>query len=165
MFGMGFMEIFLVAVVAIIALGPDKLPSAMVDIAKMFKKLKGSLDDAKSSLDEELQISQMKAEANKFKSQFEDTKKSIKIDNLGFDSKSLLDDSDVQSTVDDDSDDEQILEEKPKKKKKKRVASKTKKSKEINSEEISEDLPKEDVNQEANKFKVSFDDEKKSEDV
>ena len=39
MFGMGFMEIFLVGIVAVIALGPEKLPSAMVDIAKFFKKL------------------------------------------------------------------------------------------------------------------------------
>ena len=68
MFGMGFMEIFLVLIVAIIALGPEKLPSAAVDMVKFFKKFKSSLDDAKSTLDNELNISEMKNEAEKFKS-------------------------------------------------------------------------------------------------
>ncbi|MGK0256401.1 MAG: sec-independent protein translocase protein TatB [Arcobacteraceae bacterium] len=68
MFGMGFMEIFLVLIVAIIALGPEKLPNAAVDIVKFFKKFKSSIDDAKSTLDQELNISQMKKEAEEFKS-------------------------------------------------------------------------------------------------
>ena len=80
MFGMGFMEIFLIAIVAVIALGPDKLPTAMVQIAKFIKKMKTGLDDAKSTLDSELNISEMKDEANKFKSQIKDTKASLSID-------------------------------------------------------------------------------------
>ena len=80
MFGMGFMEIFLIAIVAVIALGPDKLPTAMVQIAKFIKKMKTGLDDAKSTLDSELNISEMKDEANKFKSQIQDTKASLSID-------------------------------------------------------------------------------------
>lgn len=80
MFGMGFMEIFLIAIIAVIALGPDKLPTAMVEIAKFIKKLKSGLDDAKTTLDTELNISEMKAEANKFKSQIADTKASLSID-------------------------------------------------------------------------------------
>jgi sec-independent protein translocase protein TatB len=68
MFGMGFIEIFLVLIVAVIALGPEKLPSAAVDIVKFFKKLKSGIDDAKSTLDNELNIAEMKKEANEFKS-------------------------------------------------------------------------------------------------
>lgn len=68
MFGMGFMEIFLVLIVAVIALGPEKLPGAAVDIVKFFKKFKSSIDDAKSTLDNELNISEMKKEAEEFKS-------------------------------------------------------------------------------------------------
>lgn len=67
MFGMGFLEIFLILVVAVIALGPEKLPNAAVDIAKMIRKLKASVDDAKSSIDSELNLSGMKSEAEKFK--------------------------------------------------------------------------------------------------
>jgi sec-independent protein translocase protein TatB len=69
MFGMGFMEIFLILVVAIIALGPEKLPGAAVDIAKFFKKLKGGVEDAKATLDNELNISGLKEEAENLKGQ------------------------------------------------------------------------------------------------
>jgi sec-independent protein translocase protein TatB len=69
MFGMGFMEIFLILVVAIIALGPEKLPSAAVDIAKFFKKLKGGVEDAKATLDNELNMSGLKEEAENLKGQ------------------------------------------------------------------------------------------------
>ena len=43
MFGMGFLEIFLVLIVAIIALGPEKLPTAAVEVVKFFKKFKAVL--------------------------------------------------------------------------------------------------------------------------
>ncbi len=88
MFGMGFMEILLIAIVAVIALGPEKLPTAMVQIAKFINKFKTGLADAKSTLDNELNISEMKSEANKFKSQIEETKASLSIDSkidLGLD--------------------------------------------------------------------------------
>lgn len=75
MFGMGFMEIFLVLVVAVIALGPEKLPSAAVDIAKFFKKIKTGIDEAKSTIDQELQISTLKQEA-------QEIKESVKVDRL-----------------------------------------------------------------------------------
>ncbi len=68
MFGLGFMEIFVILVVAIIALGPEKLPSVAVDIAKFLKKMKSGIEDAKSTLDSELNLTQMKEEANSLKS-------------------------------------------------------------------------------------------------
>ena len=80
MFGMGFMEIFLIAIVAIIALGPEKLPTAMVQIAKFINKFKTGIADAKTTLDNELNISEMKSEANKFKAQIEETKTSLSMD-------------------------------------------------------------------------------------
>lgn len=80
MFGMGIMEIFLIAIVAIIALGPEKLPTTMVQIAKFLNKLKAGISDAKTTLDNELNISEMKEEANKFKAQIEETKTSLSMD-------------------------------------------------------------------------------------
>lgn len=77
MFGLGFWEIFLIVIVAIIALGPEKLPSAMVDLAKFFKKVKNMFDDAKTTIDQELQLSNMKAEAEKYKTQYEQFQRSI----------------------------------------------------------------------------------------
>jgi len=75
MFGIGITEILLIAIVAIIVLGPDKLPDAMIQIAKLFNSVKKSLNDAKTTLDNELNINELKNEANKFKAQIEDTAK------------------------------------------------------------------------------------------
>ena len=66
--------------VAIIALGPEKLPTTMVQIAKFINKIKTGLADAKTTLDNELNISELKAEATKFKTQIEETKTSLAVD-------------------------------------------------------------------------------------
>jgi len=68
MFGLGFMEIFVILVIAIIALGPEKLPSVAVDVARFLKKLKNGVEDAKSALDNELNLSSLKKEARNLKS-------------------------------------------------------------------------------------------------
>ncbi|MDB2405314.1 Sec-independent protein translocase protein TatB [Arcobacteraceae bacterium] len=80
MFGMGFMEIFLVLIVAIIALGPEKLPGALVDAAKFFKKMKGELSDAKSSIDKELDLSSMKEDAAQLRASVENIQSMANID-------------------------------------------------------------------------------------
>ena len=74
MFGMGFMEIMLIAIIAVIALGPEKLPTAMIDIAKIFKKFKSGIEDAKETLHNEINLNEMKDEANKFKAHLSYTK-------------------------------------------------------------------------------------------
>lgn len=92
MFGMGFFEILLIAVIAIIALGPEKLPKAMVEVAKFLKKFKSGVEDAKSTLDNELNISEMREEANKYKAQIENVKSSVSMDNLDLGVNDLLND-------------------------------------------------------------------------
>lgn len=72
MFGMGLSEIFFIIVIAILFLGPDKLPDAMVQIAKFFKTIKRTVYDAKSSLEEELKVSELKEEAFKYKKQLDE---------------------------------------------------------------------------------------------
>ena len=67
MFGMGFMEIMIIAVIAVIFLGPDKLPETMVNIAKFFRSTKASLASAKDSLEQEMNISELKREALSYK--------------------------------------------------------------------------------------------------
>lgn len=67
---MGFFEIFMVLVIAIIFLGPDKLPQALVDLAKFFKAVKKTLDDAKTSIDKELNLEELKKEALEYKHSF-----------------------------------------------------------------------------------------------
>ncbi len=70
MFGMGFTEILMIAVVAIIFLGPDKLPKFLIDIAKFFKSVKRAVNDAKVQLEQEVQISELKEEAQEYKKKF-----------------------------------------------------------------------------------------------
>lgn len=122
MFGMGFMEIFLIAIIAIIALGPEKLPTAMVEVAKFIKKFKSGVEDAKSTLDNELNISEMKNEANKFKAQLEDVKSSVnehsKVD-LGLD-EIMKDEKEATTTSVENSKDDKIVDEKVSFKKKKK---------------------------------------------
>ncbi|MCW8954949.1 MAG: Sec-independent protein translocase protein TatB [Sulfurimonas sp.] len=67
MFGMGFTEIMIIAVIAILFLGPDKLPSAMVEIAKFFRSAKNTLGTMKESLEEELNVKDIKEEALAYK--------------------------------------------------------------------------------------------------
>ena len=69
MFGMGFAEIVIIAIVAVIFLGPDKLPETMVNIAKFFRSMKTTVANAKESLDQELNISELKKEALGYKEQ------------------------------------------------------------------------------------------------
>jgi sec-independent protein translocase protein TatB len=67
MFGMGFSEILIIAVIAILFLGPDKLPSAMVDIAKFFRNVKKTIGTVKNSIEEEMHVSDIKEEALAYK--------------------------------------------------------------------------------------------------
>ena len=69
MFGLGFMEILFIAIIAIIFLGPDKLPGAMVEIAKFIKSAKNAITDVKQSLSEEVNLEQLKQEALSYKEQ------------------------------------------------------------------------------------------------
>lgn len=71
MFGMGFTEILIIVVIAILFLGPDKLPSAMVDIAKFFRSMKNTIGSVKSSIEEEMDMSAIKQEALAYKKELE----------------------------------------------------------------------------------------------
>jgi len=67
MFGMGFTEILIIAIIAILFLGPDKLPSAMVDIAKFFRQMKTTVSSMKEAVEEEMNVSEIKQEALAYK--------------------------------------------------------------------------------------------------
>lgn len=75
---MSFGEILVILVVAILVLGPDKLPEAIVQIAKILKALKRNIDDAKSSIEKEIRISDLKEEAKKYKDEFSATNENIR---------------------------------------------------------------------------------------
>ena len=86
MFGIGFTELLLIATIAILFLGPDKLPQTMVEIAKFIKSVKKTISDAKNSLDEEMKIAQLKEEAQSYKQQLDDATSELKnFKNINFD--------------------------------------------------------------------------------
>ena len=78
MFGMGFSEIMIILVIGIIFLGPEKLPEAMVKIAKFFNTFKKTINEAKESIDQELKIEELKKEALEYKKRLHETTESVK---------------------------------------------------------------------------------------
>ena len=89
MFGMGFTEILIIGVIAILFLGPDKLPEAMVEIAKLLKNLKQTITSAKDSIESELHVAEMRDEMMSYKNELTST--TGKLTSLG----------DLQSEIDD----------------------------------------------------------------
>ncbi|MEA2047223.1 MAG: Sec-independent protein translocase protein TatB [Campylobacterota bacterium] len=104
MFGIGFTELLLISIIAILFLGPDKLPQTMVEIAKFIKSVKKTVGDAKSSLEEEMKISELKDEALSYKKQLDDATSELKnfknIDFDNFDDISYDDEISTQSPKD-----------------------------------------------------------------
>ncbi len=86
MFGIGFTELLLISIIAILFLGPDKLPQTMVEIAKFIKSVKKTVGDAKNSLEEEMKIADLKEEALSYKKQLDDATSELKnFKNIEFD--------------------------------------------------------------------------------
>ena len=97
MFGIGFTELLLISIIAILFLGPDKLPQALVDMAKFIKQVKKTVSEAKGSLEEEMKIADLKEEALGYKKQLTEATEELKgFKNLSFD------DFDDDTSYDDD---------------------------------------------------------------
>lgn len=86
MFGIGFSEFLVILIIAVIALGPEKLPSAIVTAAKYFKMLRSAINEAKSSFESEIKLDELRKDAQNFKSDFtdmaQDTRKKLTFDDL-----------------------------------------------------------------------------------
>lgn len=50
MFGIGFQELLLIMVVALIVLGPQRLPEVARALGKFYREIKSSVDEVKSSV-------------------------------------------------------------------------------------------------------------------
>ncbi len=78
MFGMSFGEILIIAVIAILFIGPDKLPDAMMKVAKFFKSFKKSVHDVKETIEQEVHLKELKDEAISYKEKLENSVTDIK---------------------------------------------------------------------------------------
>ena len=130
MFGMSLGEIFVVAIIAILFVGPERLPDTLVKIAKFFRSFKNTINEAKESFDKELQIKELREEALNYKRQLTSSTEDIVVDLKEEASLTKLDDiyeefNSIHKESLEEEKEEKLLEEKPKKaKKKKRKKSK-----------------------------------------
>ena len=91
MFGIGLSELLLIAIIAILFLGPDKLPDALVQIAKFIKSTKKTIIDAKSAIEEEVRLDELKQEVLSYKEELNEAAEELKdFKNIDFDN--FLDD-------------------------------------------------------------------------
>lgn len=60
MFGMSFTELLIIAVLALILLGPDKLPDAARSAGKLMRELRRATDDIKDQLETELYADELR---------------------------------------------------------------------------------------------------------
>ncbi len=80
MFGMSFGEILIIAIIAILFIGPDKLPETMVKIAKFFRSFKKTVHETKESIEQEIHLAEIKEEAISYKEQLDNAVSDFKID-------------------------------------------------------------------------------------
>ncbi|MBU0720691.1 Sec-independent protein translocase protein TatB [bacterium] len=96
MFGLGFTEILIIIVIAILFLGPDKLPSAMVEVAKFFRNAKKTIGTVKDSLEQEMNVADIKEEALAYKKELlqasEDLNRATNMTDVGAHLTNLKDD-------------------------------------------------------------------------
>lgn len=141
MFGMSLGEIFVIAIIAILFVGPEKLPDTLVKIAKFFRNIKSTINEAKESFDKELQIKELREEALNYKRQLMNS-----VDNIKEDTKiAQLDDiydefNSLNRPIDIDDFDEEKEIQKPKKKKKKKA-----KNQDTKKDEIQNDIKNDEV--------------------
>jgi len=129
MFGMSLGEIFIVAIIAILFVGPEKLPDTLVKIAKYFRSFKNTINEAKESFDKELQIKELREEALNYKKQLTSSATDAIVDIKEEASLTKLDDiyEEFNSIHKESMEDkeEKLVEKKPKKKSKKKKSKKS----------------------------------------
>ena len=80
MLDIGFSELLVEIVLAVVVLGPDKLPDAMRDFARFVRKIKKFWKDATADITRELEMEEMKEEMKKYKDELEKLQNETKID-------------------------------------------------------------------------------------
>jgi len=74
---MGFSEILFITIIAIIVLGPEKLPEAMRDLGRLFVKIKKMWRDATADIRRELELEEMRAEMQEYKKQLRELQNKV----------------------------------------------------------------------------------------
>ncbi|MEF3190978.1 MAG: Sec-independent protein translocase protein TatB [Campylobacterales bacterium] len=77
-FGLGFGEIIVILIVAVIFLGPDKLPETAINIARFFRKFKETISNVKENIQREIDIEGLKKTTQEYKERIEENINEIK---------------------------------------------------------------------------------------
>ena len=80
MLDIGFPELTFIIIMAIIVLGPDKLPEALKTTGKMIGKMKRMWRDATADIRRELELEEMKEEMKKYKEELEKLQRKVDSD-------------------------------------------------------------------------------------
>jgi sec-independent protein translocase protein TatB len=70
MFDVGFSELLLIALVALIVFGPERLPKLVKETSYWIRKVRSSMHSAKSEIDRELQLMELRATMEERKKKF-----------------------------------------------------------------------------------------------
>ena len=76
MFGIGFQEMLVIAVLALVLIGPKKLPEIAKAIGRTLAEFRRAVDDVKETVNEEM----FKEEKKLLTSEYEDMKSSVNIE-------------------------------------------------------------------------------------
>jgi sec-independent protein translocase protein TatB len=73
MFDVGFSELMVIAVVALIVIGPERLPKVARTMGHLFGRLQRYVNDVKADINREIELEELR----KFKTNFEDAARSV----------------------------------------------------------------------------------------
>lgn len=73
MFDIGFSEMMVIAVVALIVIGPERLPKVARTIGHLLGRMNRYVSDVKADINREMEVEELR----KFKEQFQDTAQSV----------------------------------------------------------------------------------------
>jgi sec-independent protein translocase protein TatB len=73
MFDIGFSELMVIAVVALLVIGPERLPKVARTAGHMFGRLQRYVNDVKADIQREMELDELR----KLRSQFEDAARSV----------------------------------------------------------------------------------------
>ena len=77
MFDIGFSEIVVIAVVALIVLGPERLPKAARTMGHLFGRLQRYVNDVKSDINREMELEELKKLQQEVKTAARDIEQSV----------------------------------------------------------------------------------------
>jgi Tat protein translocase TatB subunit len=78
MFGIGFFELCIISIAALVFIGPQKLPEFMRQIGKVFVQVRRISNEVKSNVDEAIYAAEQDVKTNHWKDEAKTVQKELK---------------------------------------------------------------------------------------